>query len=82
MPRRRLTGRVVSTKMQKTVVVEVETTKQHRLYKKILRRAKKYMAHDEEEACKEGDVVRIEECRPLSRRKRWRVVVVVRSSAS
>ena len=79
MPRRRLTGRVVSTKMQKTIVVQVERAKQHPVYKKILRRAKKYVAHDEEETCKEGDVVRIEECRPLSRRKRWRVVNVIRS---
>lgn len=78
MPRKVLSGRVVSDKMQKTVVVKVMRTKRHRLYGKVLRRSKKYLAHDEEEACKEGDWVRIEECRPLSRRKRWKVVELVR----
>lgn len=76
--RKVLSGRVVSDKMQKTVVVAVETAKQHSLYNKIIRRTKKYLAHDEEEACREGDWVRIEESRPLSRRKRWRVIEIIR----
>ncbi len=79
MPRKVLAGRVVSDKMQKTVVVEVTTTKRHRLYNKVLRRNKKYLAHDGDNACQEGDWVRIEECRPMSRRKRWRVIDIVRS---
>lgn len=82
MPRKVLLGRVVSDKMQKTVVVEVETTKRHRLYNKILRIHKKYMAHDEEEACREGDWVRIEESRPLSHCKRWRVIEVVKRASA
>ena len=78
MPRRELSGRVVSDKMQKTVVVEVMSTSRHPMYKKVMRTSKKYFAHDEEGACKEGDVVRIVESRPMSRRKRWRVVEIVR----
>jgi len=78
MPRKEMTGTVVSTKMQKTVVVGVESTTQHPLYRKTLRRVKKYLAHDEEEICEEGDVVRIIESRPISRRKNWVVVDVVR----
>jgi len=69
-------GRVVSNKMQKTVVVAVDRLVRHRLYKKIIRRTSKFMAHDEL-ACNIGDVVRIVETRPLSKRKRWRVVEVV-----
>jgi small subunit ribosomal protein S17 len=76
--RRLLDGTVVSTKMQKTVVVSVERSRRHPLYEKIVRTRKKYLAHDEDEVCQEGDVVRIRESRPLSRRKRWRVVEVVR----
>jgi len=82
MPRKVLSGRVVSTKMQKTVVVEVQRTARHRLYQKVIRSSKKYFAHDEEESCKEGDRVRIEECRPLSRLKRWRVIEIVRPAGS
>ena len=82
MPRKILSGVVVSDKMQKTVVVEVETSKRHPLYNKVVRTSRKYLAHDEEQACHEGDQVRIEECRPLSHRKRWRVVEVIdRASA-
>jgi small subunit ribosomal protein S17 len=80
MPRKVLTGEVVSDKMQKTVVVSVMTTSRHPLYNKVLRRSKKYKAHDEQERCQEGDVVRIEESRPLSRTKRWQVVEIVRRS--
>ncbi|MBC7234960.1 MAG: 30S ribosomal protein S17 [Chloroflexi bacterium] len=78
MPRKVLTGEVVSAKMQKTVVVNVVTTKRHPLYNKVLRRNKKYKAHDEDQVCHEGDLVRIEEARPLSRTKRWRVIEIVR----
>ena len=80
--RRVLSGQVVGTKMAKTVVVSVETTKQHRLYNKIMRTNKKYLAHDEDESCRDGDLVRIEESRPLSRRKRWKVIEIVRRAGS
>lgn len=66
-------GRVVSNKMDKTVVVSVDTTKHHPLYKRTIKKAKKYKAHDARNECGEGDVVRIIETRPLSREKRWRV---------
>ena len=69
-------GRIVSNKMQKTVVVAVDRLVRHRLYKKIMRRTSKFMAHDEM-SCNVGDVVRIVETRPLSKRKRWRVVQIV-----
>jgi small subunit ribosomal protein S17 len=74
MPKRVLTGRVVSDKMDKTVTVLVERRVMHPLYKKFIRRSKKYAAHDEANLCKEGDVVQIEECPPLSKRKAWMVV--------
>lgn len=70
-------GRVVSDKMDKTVVVAVDYLKPHPLYRKIIRKTNKFHAHDEENACKTGDVVRIEESRPLSRTKRWRVIEIV-----
>ena len=82
MSRKVQTGRVVSDKMDKTVVVSVMTTKRHPLYKKVLRRSKNYMAHDEEGICKEGDFVRIQECRPMSRRKRWKVIEIIRQAGS
>jgi small subunit ribosomal protein S17 len=66
-------GVVVSDKMDKSIVVEITRTIQHPLYKKYIRRRKRFMAHDEQNACKVGDKVRIVETRPLSRRKRWRV---------
>lgn len=69
--KRTLRGRVKSTKMQKTIVVVVERTKRHRLYGKVLREHKHYMAHDPEETAHEGDFVEIIEHRPLSRNKRW-----------
>ena len=74
MPRRVLQGTVVSDKADKTVVVRVERRIMHPLYKKYIRRSKKYMAHDPENRFKEGDVVRIRECRPLSKRKCWEVL--------
>ena len=69
-------GLVVSNKMAKTVVVAVETRKVHPLYKKAIRRTKKYKAHDENNACKIGDKVKIVETRPLSKEKRWRVAEI------
>jgi len=70
-------GRVISNKMDKTVVVAVETSKRHPLYKKIIKRIIKYKAHDEKNECGPGDKVRIVETRPLSREKRWRVAEIV-----
>ena len=70
-------GVVVSKKMQKTVVVAVETFKRHRIYKKILRHTRRFKVHDEKNACGLGDLVRIVETRPLSREKRWRVAEVL-----
>lgn len=70
-------GRVVSDKMDKTVVVAVETFKRHPIYRKTMRSAVKYKAHDEQNVCSEGDIVKIVETRPLSKEKRWRVVEIV-----
>ena len=74
---RTIEGRVVSNKMQKTVTVLLERQVQHPLYGKIVRRSTKVHAHDENNECQEGDVVRIAETRPLSKTKNWRVVKVV-----
>jgi small subunit ribosomal protein S17 len=74
MPKRVLAGRVVSDKMDKTVTVSVERQVMHPLYKKFIRRSKKYAAHDEGNVCKVGDLVRIEECPPISKRKTWTVI--------
>ena len=74
MPKRILQGVVVSDKMDKTVTVQVERRFKHTLYKKFIRRSKKYAAHDENNAVKVGDVVKIQECRPISKRKKWEVV--------
>jgi small subunit ribosomal protein S17 len=71
-------GRVVSNKMQKTVVVVVEYLKPHPLYRKIIRKSKKFHAHDEENTCQIGDMVRIEETRPLSKTKNWQVIEIVK----
>ncbi len=74
MPKRVLQGVVVSDKGDKTVSVKVERRVKHPLYKKFIRKSKKYAAHDAENAFHEGDIVRIEECRPMSKTKRWMVV--------
>ena len=74
-------GQVVSTKMQKTIVVEVEMRKAHPKYKRIVKRNRKFYAHDEENTARVGDVVRIRETRPLSRLKRWNLEEVIRRSA-
>jgi small subunit ribosomal protein S17 len=77
-----LTGRVVSTKMQKTIAVEIERLVRHGMYGKFIRRTTKLLAHDENGESKEGDTVQITPCRPLSRRKSWKLLkVVVRASA-
>lgn len=70
-------GRVVSDKMDKTIVVAVDSVRRHPLYHKRMTRTSKFLAHDESNSCKPGDVVRIEESRPLSKRKRWVVREVV-----
>jgi len=74
MPKRVLTGRVTSDKMDKTVTVLVNRRVMHPLYKKFIRRSKNYAAHDELNTCQIGDQVKIEECRPISKRKTWLVV--------
>jgi len=74
MPKKQLTGTVISNKMQKTVVVSVERLKEHPKYKRRFRVHKKYKAHDEKGEYKVGDKVIIEECRPISKDKRWRVI--------
>jgi small subunit ribosomal protein S17 len=77
MPRRVLEGIVVSDKGDKTVVVTVERRVMHPIYKKFIKKSKRYMAHDETNRFKVGDVVQIRECRPISRRKTWEVVGTV-----
>jgi small subunit ribosomal protein S17 len=74
-------GQVVSTKMLKTIVVEVSRRVPHPLYKRIIGKRKKFYAHDEEGSAKTGDVVRIVECRPLSKLKRWKLAEVIRRAA-
>jgi small subunit ribosomal protein S17 len=74
-------GQVVSVKMQKTIVVEVSRRVPHPLYKRIIGKRKKFYAHDEEGRAKMGDVVRIIECRPLSKLKRWRLADIIRKAA-
>jgi small subunit ribosomal protein S17 len=74
---RTLTGRVVSNKMQKTIAVEIERLVKHPRYGKFVRRTTKLLAHDESGASKEGDLVTITPCRPMSRRKSWRLLEVV-----
>ncbi|HON16707.1 MAG TPA: 30S ribosomal protein S17, partial [Spirochaetota bacterium] len=75
--RKQLIGKVVSNKMDKTIVVELENLVMHPLYKKSVKRTKKVKSHDERNECSIGDIVRIEETRPLSKDKRWRVVEIV-----
>jgi len=75
--RRSKTGRVVSDKMDKTVVVSVERLQRHPIYKRVVRLSSKFKAHDEENSAHVGDTVLIEESKPLSREKRWRVVEIV-----
>src|SRR5579875_2104683 len=74
-------GQVVSTKMQKTIVVEVEMRKAHAKYKRIVRTSRKFYAHDEQNTARVGDMVRIRETRPLSKLKRWNLEEILRRSA-
>ena len=74
---RTVTGKVVSNKMDKTVSVSIERKVKHPLYGKYLRRSTKFMVHDEDNACNEGDVITIAECQPLSKNKSWRLVEIV-----
>ena len=74
---RTVEGRVVSNKMNKSVTILVERQVKHPLYGKYIRRSTKLHAHDEENTCNEGDVVRVSECRPLSKTKNWRVVEII-----
>ena len=82
MPKRVLTGTVVSDKTDKTVVILVERKVKHAMYGKIIRRTKKYHAHDEGNVFKEGETVRIEECAPISKLKTWKVVGKVGADAA
>ena len=74
MPKKQLTGTVISNKMQKTVVVEIEQIKEHPKYRRRYKFHKKYKAHDEKEEYQVGDRVIIEECRPISKEKKWKVI--------
>lgn len=80
--RRRLTGQVVSNKMQKTVIVRVDRSYRHPLYGKVVHDSKRYMAHDENNACQLGDTVVIVESRPISRHKRWAVQKILHGDVS
>ena len=75
--KRQIVGVVTSTKMDKTISVKVERKLKHPIYGKYVRRTKKFLAHDETNDCNEGDLVRIQESRPLSRRKRWSLIEIV-----
>ena len=74
---RKVAGRVISSKMDKTISVSVERLVRHPVYGKYIRRTTKFLAHDEENACNEGDVVSVVECRPYSKNKSWRVVEIL-----
>ncbi len=78
---RTVQGRVTSNKMDKTVTIIIERLVKHALYGKYIRRSTKLHAHDADNACKEGDIVRVAECRPLSKTKNWRVVEIVARAA-
>ena len=81
MPVKQKTGIVVSNKMQKTIVVKIENRYSHPIYSKILVKTKKYLAHDELEESNVGDKVLIEECRPLSKKKRWKLLKILSLSS-
>ena len=71
-------GQVVSNKMEKTIVVAVESLKKHRIYKRTYKQTKRFHVHDEENTCQVGDLVRIEESRPVSKTKRWRLIEIIK----
>ena len=81
MPVKQQVGIVISNKMQKTIVVKIENRYSHPIYSKTLIKTKKYLAHDELEKCKIGDQVIVQECRPLSKRKRWKLVKILSKSS-
>jgi len=81
MPVKQKIGIVISNKMQKTIVVKIENRYPHPMYSKTLIQTKKYLAHDELEECKVGDQVLVEECRPLSKRKRWKLIKIISKSS-
>lgn len=76
-PRKTITGIVASNKMDKTITVSVERKVQHPMYGKFIKKSKKYVAHDDKNECNAGDTVKIMETRPLSKRKRWRLVEIL-----
>ncbi len=80
MPKRQIKGKVVSIKMQKTVVVQIDNIKEHPKYKKRYKVSKKYKAHNEKFPCKTGDIVLIQECRPKSKDKKWEVKEIIKSN--
>jgi small subunit ribosomal protein S17 len=81
MPVKQQIGIVISNKMQKTIVVKIENRYSHPIYSKTMVRTRKYLAHDELEECKIGDKVLVQECRPLSKRKRWKLVEIISKSS-
>ena len=81
MPVKQQIGTVISNKMQKTIVVKVENRYPHPVYFKTLVKTKKYLAHDAQEECNIGDQVLVEECRPLSKRKRWKLIQIISKSS-
>jgi len=81
MPVKEQVGLVVSNKMQKTVVVKIEKKYPHPIYSKTLLRTKKYLVHDDLEQCNIGDQVLVQECRPMSKRKRWKLVKIILKSS-
>jgi small subunit ribosomal protein S17 len=81
MPVKQQVGIVISNKMQKTIVVKVENRYPHPMYSKTLIKTKKYLAHDESGECSIGDQVLVEECRPLSKKKRWKLVQIISKSS-
>ena len=81
MPVRQKIGTVISHKMQKTIVVEIENRYAHPIYSKIMTKTKKYLVHDEMEECNIGDKVLVEECRPLSKRKCWKLKEIIAKSS-
>jgi len=81
MPVKEKLGVVVSNKMQKTIVVKIENRYPHPMYSKTMLKTKKYLAHDELEECGIGDKVLVQECRPLSKRKRWKLVKIISKSS-
>jgi small subunit ribosomal protein S17 len=81
MPVKQQIGIVISNKMQKTIVVKIENRYSHAMYSKILVKTKKYLAHNEFENCNIGDQVLIQECRPLSKRKRWKLIEILSKSS-